>query len=297
MKRFLFLMLAALLLLTLPVTACAEEGYTYSVRVFAGNMGTINGGEEFVQSGIPYGTEWSFDVAAIEVTNPKYYVRGIRESGLDNDTVSGAAFRVRKDMDFVVAYGVRGNEVAYTVSFVRDSDGEQLSPPATYYGNVGDKPVVACRFIDGYYPSHYNITGTLSENAAANQFVFRYAPIPASRVGATTVVPGNQPGVQQPGPQQGNAANQAGGNAQNENAGQAADTEQGQTENGFPEQTEDILDLDVPLAENGDQTGQQGGAISAAAIAGIAVGTAALLGLLWYFFLFRKKKDSRDKKA
>lgn len=281
MKRTLCLLLALLCLLSVPVLAFAD-GYTYTVRVFAGNVGNIGGAALYEQSGIPYDGEWSFDIGQVNVTNKKYYVRGIRESGLDNDTVSNPAFRVRQDMDFVVAYGVRGSEVAYTVSFVRDSDGETLAPSVTYYGNVGDKPVVACRFIDGYYPFYYNITGTLSENAALNQFVFRYAPVEVIVVdggGGATVVPDQtNPRPAVPG--------------QNRPQTEPQSEPQGQN---VPPAPEEILDLDVPQAsaQPGSAISQPGGLSRFLLIVLSVFGLLAMLFLLW-FFLLRRKSDKED---
>ncbi|MCI9436992.1 MAG: hypothetical protein HFH85_07420 [Lachnospiraceae bacterium] len=45
----------------------------------------------------------------------KYYVKGVRMGGRDNSTVDLAYFRVERDEDYVVAYGIRGNLVQYTV--------------------------------------------------------------------------------------------------------------------------------------------------------------------------------------
>ena len=292
MKRILCILAAALVLMSLCGAANAADEYTYTVRVYAGNMGTIGGSEVFAVSGLPYGTEWGFDIGQIQVTNEKYYVKGIRESGLDNDTVSGAAFRVERDMDFVVAYGVKGSEVAYTVSFVRASDGAELAPSVTYYGNVGDKPVVACKFIDGYYPQSYNITGTLGENAAANQFTFRYAPRPV-----ITVTP--EPGTQQQQQQQvwypvrpANAGTQQAGTTVPAGGGteQPGQTEQ-EPEEGFPAEPEDILDLDVPQAGPGSTTQQQSHVDTALIVGASAAGLAAVVLALWYF-LTRKKSQS-----
>ena len=198
MKKILSFLIVFALLFALSVPALASEGgYTYTVRVYAGNMGTINGQDMVEYTSISYGEEWSFDIAEVEITNPKYYVRGIRESGLDNETVSSAAIRVERDIEFVVAYGIKGRQVAYTVSFVSDSDGEELEKPVTYYGNVGDKPVVACKFIDGYFPRYYNITGTLKENAAENVFEFRYIKVEPTPVSApeSSQTPGESSGT------------------------------------------------------------------------------------------------------
>lgn len=264
MKRVLSLLFVLLLLssVLMPVTAFAgKEPYPYTIRVFAGNMGKIDG-EDVVTYQISYDEvskqypSWVFDIGSVTLTNNKYYVKGIRESGLDNDTVSNPAFPVTRDIDFVVAYGVKGDEVAYTVSFVRNSDGTQLDDSVTYYGNVGDKPVVACKFIQGYYPRYYNITGTLSDNAASNQFVFRYEPMPVIGTADTTVV--GAPPVNFPA--QGNVNQPANGN---QNAGNGAGTGENAVQTpeqggeAFPPQPESILDMDVPLAEAEGQGGEK----------------------------------------
>ena len=289
MKKSLVLLFSLLLFLTVlaPVTALAvNEPYTYTIRVFAGNMGTVGGGDMVIFDELPYNAEWSFDIGTVTVTNGKYYVKGIRESGKDNDTVAAPAFRVTQDMDFVVAYGVRGNEVAYTVSFVRDSDGAQLDDSVTYYGSVGDKPVAACKFIEGYYPRYYNITGTLSENAAANQFVFRYAPQPIS--GGTAVVGPNPMVPVVPNQNQQNNQNQPAANAQGGNAG-AGTNEPQQGGEAFPTQPENILDMDAPLAG----TPEASGGLSGGTIVGIASGSLLVLLLLLLLLLKRKKKEEQ----
>ena len=48
-----------------------------------------------------------------------------------------------------MVYGILGNAVAYTVNYV-DTSGRQLAPSETYYGNVGDEPVIAYLYIEGY---------------------------------------------------------------------------------------------------------------------------------------------------
>ena len=73
MKRGLSFLLLFLLVFTclMPVTAlAAKDPYTYTIRVFAGNMGTI-GGEDVVESTIEYDGEagsypaWSFDIGSV----------------------------------------------------------------------------------------------------------------------------------------------------------------------------------------------------------------------------------------
>ena len=52
--------------------------------------------------------------------------------------------------------------------------GTPLLESQTFYGAVGDRPVVAFQYVDGYQPQAYNLTGTLSSNEAENVFTFTY---------------------------------------------------------------------------------------------------------------------------
>lgn len=105
-----------------------------------------------------------------------YYVRGLRRSGGDNDDEKPSAFRVERDQDYVVAYGVRGDTVSYVVQY-QDRSGRTLADSRTYVGNVGDRPVIAFRYIEGYEPQAYNLTKTLSKNEAENVFTFVYSRV------------------------------------------------------------------------------------------------------------------------
>lgn len=205
------------------VEAFAQE-YTYQVTFYSGNQGSFAGADglsvdnqasgsqyqidrqdgTITVSGLKAGDIVSFDVQAGAVSmgeDSKYYVRGVRQSGRDNDTVQTSAFRVDGDGEYVVAYGIRGNQAAYTVNY-QDADGNELAPSRTYYGNVGDKPVVAYLYVEGYTPQTLALTKTLSENEAENVFTFVYTPVPTEVVTVpgdtvtnTTVVTENVPGT------------------------------------------------------------------------------------------------------
>ncbi len=153
----------------------AKEPYTYTVRIFAGNQGTIDGEPFYVQTGLNAGDRFTFYQQNVDVSNDsRYYVRGLREAGRDNNTATVApSFEVTRDIDYVVAYGIRGQDVAYTVRYV-DTDGNALAPEETFYGNVGDSPVIAYRYIEGYQPQAYNLTGELYEDASRNVYTFVY---------------------------------------------------------------------------------------------------------------------------
>lgn len=153
----------------------AKEPYTYTVRIFAGNQGTIDGEPLYVQTGLNAGDRFTFYQQNVDVANDnRYYVRGLREAGRDNATSTVApSFEVTRDIDYVVAYGIRGQDVAYTVRYV-DTDGNTLAPDETFYGNVGDSPVIAYRYFEGYQPQAYNLTGELYEDVSRNVYTFVY---------------------------------------------------------------------------------------------------------------------------
>ena len=49
-----------------------------------------------------------------------------------------------------------------------------LSFSETFFGNVGDKPVVACKYVAGYAPKASGLTKTLKQDASENVLTFIY---------------------------------------------------------------------------------------------------------------------------
>ena len=189
---------------TMSVMANDTTPYTYKVTLSAGNKGTINGQSKIEESNISYGSRFSFDNTAlynIQVTDDRYYVKGIRLSGRDNassELLAAPAFTVEGDADYVVAYGIKGNMVAYTVNY-QDASGKSLAESQTCYGNVGDKPVVAYRYVENYIPDALALTKTLSDNESENVFTFTYTPGATDRiVETTTTVTTTVPGTATP---------------------------------------------------------------------------------------------------
>ena len=171
---------------TMSVMADDTTPYTYKVTLSAGNKGTINGQNKIEQTNIASGSTVTFNLNDIQVTDDKYYVKGIRLSGRDNDEALAApSFTVDKDADYVVAYGIKGNMVAYTVNY-QDASGKSLAESQTFYGNVGDKPVVAYRYVENYIPDALALTKTLSDNESENVFTFTYTPGATDRIVETT---------------------------------------------------------------------------------------------------------------
>lgn len=214
---------------TMSVMADDTTPYTYKVTLSAGNKGTINGQSKIEVSDIAYRSRFAFDNTAlynIQVTDDRYYVKGIRLSGRDNASskkLDAPGFIVTGDADYVVAYGIKGNMVAYTVNY-QDASGNSLAESQTFYGNVGDKPVVAYRYVENYIPDALALTKTLSDNESENVFTFTYTPGATDRiVETTTTVTTTVPGTATPGTGTGNVGT-AGGTTGGTTGGTAGTT-------------------------------------------------------------------------
>ena len=302
------------------VSAAQAGSYTYTITLSAGNMGTISGQEKTVYTGAVYGESWaSFDLSQVQVTDERYYVKGIRLSGRDNaDALAAPAFLVTGDADYVVAYGVRGDQVAYTVQY-QDEDGETLAASQTFYGNVGDKPVVAYRYVDGYIPQSLALTKTLSANEAENIFTFVYTqgdPDTIVRTETETTVVTGEPSVitvvaGAPAAAGTAAGGTAAGAAGGTGTGGAADAGDGAAagevadggtetveEEPVPEGTQDIVDLDeeeTPLGdlEIEDNTGANAEGLSMVGSVAVAAAAGVILICL-IVYLMKKRRSGSD---
>ncbi|MBR1689195.1 MAG: hypothetical protein IJ713_00300 [Oscillibacter sp.] len=288
-------LLGALLLVWLlgALSGSAAAAGDYTVRIYAGQQGTMrggaNGGDVLVYHR-DYGERVTFNLSSVELKDgSKYYVKGLHESGKDIKEMMPADFPVTRDQDYVVVYGILGDAVAYTINYV-DWRGNQLAPSETYYGNVGDRPVVAYLSIDGYIPRYYNLTATLSANAAENVFDFVYVTS-GRRTGGTSGL--NAGGT-------GGGSGSSGGSGTGEAGGGTSGQETGGGEEEPPfNGTEEIRDLDVPLAlynGTGSTWGVPLGTLSpeAAVASGVGVGAMALLLILWFVTRRRKKEEQHE---
>lgn len=197
MNKFLAAICTAGMLLSLSPAAVSAGEYTYTVTFDAGNQASMSGttglsvnnsatgssyhigidSGKIVVSGLKIQDIVTFNpqAGAVDLADDsKYYVKGVRQSGRDNNSVASSSFRVTGDADYVVAYGVKGNMVGYTVNY-QDENGRALAESRRYYGNVGDKPVVAHIYIENYEPQALALTRTLSSNEAENVFTFVYS--------------------------------------------------------------------------------------------------------------------------
>lgn len=266
--------LCAVSSISVMAAAAEKKEYTYTVRFFSGARGTFGGKELITFRNLKEGDRVSFRQADVTLEEgSKYYIKGIRESGRDNNTVSSqSSFVVTGDQDYVVAYGIKGNSVGYTVRYV-DTDGRQLLPDETYYGNIGDRPVIAYQYVENYRPQAYNLTGTLKENEAENVFTFTYTAI--DRAG-TPAMPPTTPAADQTTPTApaapaaggttaapaeggaaaGDAAGTGGDAAEPADGGEAEGTPDAPAEPAAgdeePAPLQDIEDGEVPLANLGE---------------------------------------------
>ena len=261
----------------------ADADYTYMIRIFSGNQGTIGGGTVVTNPS-------SFKASDVTVTSDLYYVKGIRESGKDiNPFLTDLPSPVDHDTDFVVVYGLKTDLVTLTIRYV-NTNGDKLADDRILNANVNDKPMVKAAYVEGYAPYYRYITGTLTADAV---WTFEYYPYS----GDNTVIYEGGGGAWNANPLPGNNAG-AGGNG-----GNATPT------------TENILDMDVPLAGPEDIPGSgDTGTIETPAptnpeaqkrLAMLAkIGLLlfimillAALGFLYWFLLFYRKKKKRDSEA
>lgn len=258
--------------------------YGYKVTLYTGNQGTINSQNE-MSINVSKGQMVSLDLSQIELPqDSKYYVKGIRLSGHDSvDNLDPATFVVNGDLDYVVVYGVKGNQVAYTIRYV-DENGKQLSEDTVLYGNVGDKPVVAYKYIDSYIPQAYALTKTLVENEKENVFTFTYKPGETGEIientNIVTTVISTTPSTNA------NQGNNGTGNATGGTQNNDGDTTTAGDED-VPQGLVDLDDEDTPKSNISVNNKKNS---STPIYAGIAISLAAIVGIIVAFMTIRKKR-------
>lgn len=171
----------------LPAAAfAAPDDTTYTIRLYGGNRGTVNGQDMVEWTGLHYGDTVDLGQANITVTDGKYYAKGARPAGLDNvkDVVYVAdvdangklsgTVTVTEDADYVIAYGVLADRVEYTVRYV-DAAGNELAASQKFMGDIGDTPATAAPYFENYVPNAYTATLALTGDPGQNVITFTYA--------------------------------------------------------------------------------------------------------------------------
>ena len=292
-KMFVALIALTLLLGVNAMSVFAEDAYTYTITLNAGNKGVLKNEVKYEKR---YGDTVSFDLTNVTVTDDRYYVKGVRLSGRDNNEVA-PAFKVTGDADYVVAYGVKGDMVGYTVNY-QDEDGNSLAPSDTFYGNIGDKPVVAYRYIENYVPQALALTKTLSSNESDNVFTFTYRQANPQEVNeAETETDGEQAqenaGDNQAGAQGNAGDNQAGaqGNAGDNQAGAEGNAEANEAGE-EPEELVDLDDTETPAADI-DLEKSKASKKRFPIVASVIIGAGALALLIALFLFVRKRTKAK----
>lgn len=301
----------------------AETADTYKITVSAGKHGNI-GGVDKISVDVPVGGEFGFNSSSVTL-NPttvtdaegnetaapsKYYVKGVRLSGRDDAPVyTTLSVKATEDTDYVVVYAVAGNQTLYTVEYV-DANGKKLAEPDKFYGNIGDKPIVAGKYIAGYAPQAFALTGTLVENptesSEINNFKFVYTPSQIDYFnkvteyvdggtyvvyvdGGTVVVGGGTAGGGAAG---GGATNVTGNTAGTENAdGDIAGTGEGTEGEGMPPEIIDLDDEETPLANIDADSDSQMALPLAGYVAMGVIGLAALIAIIIMILKNKAKKE------
>ena len=190
-KKICLLLIVALCIASITITAFAET--QYQVRLFAGDptVATLNGSQNQT---IAYNKEATFRIGgtALNINDSKYYAKGIREAGKDafsiGSYIAGETINVTvtRDQDYVVVYGMKKAQVAYTVNCVDGSN--RVLRQITYYGDAGDRPLVILPYIDGFNPpgAHGRVSHALDADSAKNVFVAKYSKVTTATSSGTS---------------------------------------------------------------------------------------------------------------
>jgi hypothetical protein len=308
--RRLIAMLACLLLAAgISSTAFAVDDLC-TIRIFSGAQGTVPGGTVStyqIKRGEPFDKISVIGGYASVAAGSKYYAKGLRESGKEES--HELSFKVEKDEDFVVTYGIKGEQVEYFVRYVDASGADLADPNGPFYANVGDRVYVAYLEISGYQPDAYNKVRTLTDDYT---FEFVYTRVPTGGGGGGTGGGGGGGGgaaVAGGAAANGNAANNAANNQnpnnQNPNNQNPNNPDNG-TQPAAPAAPLELIDEDaVPLAvpsipgvgtvtvPNAPQViepNQHGRIPNWMLIAGLVILVGLISVLYWYLLFYRKKK-------
>lgn len=268
-------MTVCLILGTMAVSVFAD--YEYDMKVSAGR-GQIEGKQsvdcataEAVTTD-PAANVIKIDGNELKVTppDPDHFVIGLKDAGHDNSQILTGEVTLagrNEDTELIVAYGLKSDMVRYTVRYVNRA-GAALLASETHYGVDGSKPVVAYKYVDGYLPYAYNLTGTITKGGA-NEFVFYYDEVNVEG-NVVTVVDNNGGGAANAGAggaggAAGGAGGAAGGAAGAGGAGGAAGAGAGGANIGDgatpAAQPADLVDIDngeTPTTDNPDGTSGDG---------------------------------------
>lgn len=111
-KHFIIFIMTAIVVLAAAATcSAAGSDYTYKVHVYTGNAGQFKDGSREKTFTLKPGENMpEINLSDITVTDKKYYARGFRIAGHDNDEVTGFTglnHQAGTDASYEVAYGIK----------------------------------------------------------------------------------------------------------------------------------------------------------------------------------------------
>ena len=312
LKRIVALLLILLFVAGASVTSFAEDQVTYRVRIYGGaqnnellfdsDIDTTTDAEKscFIRGKTVNLDNWISDDAktykdkiTIDLektpTDPPYtkklddfyYFKGYRESGKRENV--GPQITLEKDMDFVLTYGVRGEQLQYDVKYVA-TNGTLLGKSGPLYANKGDLVYVAIKEFEGYEPLARALNYGVYIKEDKQIVTLEYRAVSTNNTGSSNTNTGSE-------------SNNTGGNNNNN----TDNNYENNTGTGNDKLLDVIYDDNVPIEESDDQNGNGDGtsvteptAIRKYArilwIVGILLGLLLLALLYWYLLFYRKKK-------
>lgn len=265
-------LIAIMIMGTLSVSA-----YSYEISLSSGN-GSFSGGT--VRTKMPAVNTIKVDQANNTVTigdqsyklermpdgkapaDSKYFMTGVKLAGDDNSGANTSEIKLDgvykdKDLEFVVAYGMKSSMVSYTVHYV-GVNGAEIRSADTFYGVAGDNVIVSYKYVDGYIPQALTGVATLSSNPSQNDFTFVYNEAGAGTGQVITIIDGTtviNAGGAAGGAGAGGAGAAGAGGAGGAGAAGAGDGGANIGDGGVPlaegpADTVDLNDNNTPLTEN-----------------------------------------------
>ena len=296
-----------------------QELYNYQVTIYAGSYGIFNSVDaimldtsdtnstpqvtlsddqkQIVVTDLKANDRIGIQTNQITITNDKYYAKGIKTGGRDNENAYIYQwYTVTKDNNYVVAYGIPGNQVEYTTYYV-DQAGNQLRQPETYYGTIGEYTIAGYKYVDGYLPQAYNLGQTLADDPSENIYTFVYSPVPALTVetGTIAVIPDTTTPSSATSSTTDSTTDQSTTVTTDDNEEISGDLAEGQESTTTGDETtepEEFIDIDeqqTPLARNENQENTTTSQILT--YTGIGAGILVIIGLVVYFYRRRANNN------
>ena len=332
MKKIFTTLFIVLMLLGVGVQNADADEYKYTIEVDGGLYGQVtnekgNLVDNFTvtvdshvlnDKGVYVSPRFNAANINVVVNNPKYAFLGFHVAGRVADELGDSSaqlpdtfnsvgdFEVNKDVILVATYGVKSRLVPYYVRYV-DEAGNDLLPQDTLYGNTGDKPVVAYRYISGYIPNAYHFTGTIpAKDASPLTFTFKYSKINSGDDGSelepiiiytypTRILPTvEKPGEEKDEGEEVEEVIEVVEPAPIIDVDPNPSDGQGDNNNGEEIETEEIGNILTPLVNWIKNTMEENPVLGVAAVIGLVILALGILFLLIFLILLLFKKRKKD---